>query len=300
MVVLPLSSLLLEGPAHAADAPKRTVHGPTWFGARSQTYCFEDGQPVQMTLFAPERVSRPAPVVIQVHGGRWQTGTSFTSLAQSLTATELVDAGFVVASIDYRLAPQYPWPDQIIDVECAVRYLRAESSNLGIDPDEIGAWGDSAGGQLVSLLGTAPDVAGWTQGEYRAESDHVAAVVDEFGPADLGATDWPHRSAVMIRNVFGAWPTKSNAALMAASPVTYVAPGDPPFLILQGTDDQVVPVSQSETLAARLRANRVPVDLVLVARGQHGLASDGESPSPGVISELITRFFERTLGSHPT
>jgi dipeptidyl aminopeptidase/acylaminoacyl peptidase len=120
-------------------------------------------------------------------------------------------------------------------------------------------------------------------------------VVDEYGPSDLGATDWPHHTAVMIRTVFGAWPKGSTPALIAASPVTYVAAGDPPFLIVQGTADQVVPVSQSELLAQRLRAYKVPVDLVLVDRGRHGLVTPGEDPSTYDISALITRYLTRTL-----
>ena len=222
-----------------------------------------------MTLFAPNNpgVSQhPVPVVLQVHGGGWQQGSRFTSLADSTTATDLVSAGFMVASIDYRLAPKYPWPDQIVDVECAVRFLRAHATTFGIDPTRIAAWGDSAGGQLVSLLGTANVSQPWQKGSYLTESSRVAAVVDEFGPADLGATDWPHSTA-----------------------------GDPPFLIIQGRDDQVVPVSQSEELAQRLRAVGNHPDLVLVDRGRHGLDTPGEIPSTSEISSIITTYLQRNL-----
>ena len=94
----------------------------------------------------------------------------------------------MVASIDYRLAPENPWPDQIIDVKCAVRYLRAHAADLGIDPNRIAALGTSAGGQLVSLLGTTGSSTLWDAGPYPDESSAVDAVVDEFGPADLEAT----------------------------------------------------------------------------------------------------------------
>jgi acetyl esterase/lipase len=281
--------------AKTAGGSNAVLHGPNWQGERTVTYCVEGGQPLEMSLFAPGPVNHPVGAVLQVHGGGWQTGQRFVSLDQSQTATDLVQSGLVVASIDYRLAPQKKWPDQIVDVLCAARFLHAHAAELGIDPDRIAAWGDSAGAQLVSLLGTDQHSLPWDQGPYPDTSDHMAAVVDEFGPADLGATDWPHYTAVMIRTVFGAWPDVATPALIAASPVTYVAPGDPPFLIIQGRDDQVVPVSQSELLAQRLRAAKVPVDLVLVAHGRHGLATPGEVPSAYDISALITNYLTKAL-----
>ncbi|HEY2213659.1 MAG TPA: alpha/beta hydrolase [Acidimicrobiales bacterium] len=289
------SSVGTTGKAHSKASPATVLHGPTWQGERTVTYCREGDTPLQMSLFAPNPVNHPVAAVMQVHGGGWQTGQRFVSLSQSLTATDLVQAGFVVASIDYRLAPLRQWPDQIIDVECAARYLHAHAAQLGIDPARIAAWGDSAGGQLVSLLGTDNHSLPWDKGPYPDASDHMAAIVDEFGPAQLGATDWPHYTSVMIRTVFGAWPNSTNPALISASPVTYVAPGDPPFLILQGMADRVVPESQSEIFAQHLRTAKVPVDLVLVAHGRHGLATTNEVPSAYDISSIITTYLTRTL-----
>ena len=276
--------LLVLGPAQRTSgaSPGRTV-----------TYCDEGGQPLDMTLFAPSQAGHPVPAVLQVHGGGWQQGARFSSLEQSTTAADLVNAGFLVASVDYRLAPQNPWPDQIVDVACAVRFLRANATELGIDPNRIAAWGDSAGGQLVSLLGTAVNSPTWDIGPYRDQSSQVDAVVDEFGPTDLTASGWPHYTSEMIRTVFGA----SNPVLRAASPLTYVAPGDPPFLILQGTADQIVPPTQSEQLAGALRSAGVPVSLVMVQGGRHGLATPGEDPSPAAISTQITDYFTSAL--HP-
>ena len=292
---------LLAGPAlPAAAASARSevaLHGPTWTGLRTVTYCVEGDDPLAMSLFAPTS-AHPVPVVVEVHGGGWSHGSRLISLDQSLPAAGLVASGIMVASVDYGLSPRDPWPDQIIDVECAVRYLRAHAIELGIDPDRVGALGTSAGGQLVSLLGTATAERQWDQGPYADESSGVDAVADEFGPAQLNATDWPHRTAVIIRRVFGTFPIVLSPVLKADSPATYASRGDPPFLIVQGTDDQVVPVSQSEDFATRLRAAGVPVDLVLVDRGRHGLETPDERPSPPEIAALITSFFERTLLHH--
>ena len=272
------------------------IRGPAGASStRTVTYCVEAGQALAMTLFAPSSVGLSRPAVLQVHGGGWQKGGRLLSLSQSDAAADLVGAGFVVASIDYRLAPANPWPDQIIDAKCAVRYLRAHAADLGIDPDRIAALGDSAGGQLVSLLGTTGSSALWDAGPYPGESSAVDAVVDEFGPADLTANDWPGYSAAMIRRAFGVGPDSGSAVLVQASPATHVSAGDPPFLIVQGTDDEVVPETQSENFAAQLRADDVRVQLVLVDGGRHGLETPGENPPPPTIAALITSYLVDTL-----
>jgi acetyl esterase/lipase len=277
-----------------------TLWDATWGAAgasntQTVTYCVEGGQPLAMTLFVPGSVGNSHPAVLEVHGGGWQHGGRLLSLSGSGAATDLVGAGFVVASIDYRLAPTNPWPDQIIDAKCAVRYLRAHAGVLGIDPNNIAALGTSAGGQLVSLLGTTGSSALWNTGQYPDESSAVEAVVDEFGPADLAATGWPVDSVAMIQRVFGAAPGTPNPVLTQASPVAHVAPGDPPFLIVQGTDDQVVPETQSEQFAAKLRAAGVPVEYIAVRGGRHGLETPGESPAPPTIATAITTYLEGAL-----
>ena len=98
---------------------------------------------------------------------------------------------------------------------------------FGADTDRIAALGTSAGGQLVSLLGTTGSTPLWDEGPYPSVSSRVDAVVDEFGPADLSATDWPSRSIAMIRRVFGAAPGTPSSVLTQASPLTHIAAGAP-------------------------------------------------------------------------
>jgi dipeptidyl aminopeptidase/acylaminoacyl peptidase len=99
----------------------------------------------------------------------------------------------------------------------------------------------------------------------------------------------------MIRRAFGVGPDSGSAVLVQASPATHVSAGDPPFLIVQGTDDEVVPETQSENFAAQLRADDVPVQLVLVDGGRHGLETPGENPPPPTIAALITSYLVDTL-----
>lgn len=248
-----------------------------------------------MTLFPPSQPSAtPVPVVLQVHGGGWTRGERMTDLSGSPTATMLTAHGIAVASIDYRLAPDHPWPDQIVDAKCAVRFLRSSANALGIDPDQIGAWGSSAGGQLVALLGTTGSQSVWNDGEHPAVSSAVQAVVDQFGPSDLEAR-FPRWTAGVIDRVFGAAP-RADATLAAASPLDHVAPGDPAFLVQQGTIDRIVPQEQSVALAHDLRHAGDPVELTLVDRGGHGLGSPEESPDALQLADQVTAFFARTLG----
>src|SRR5437868_3289993 len=153
---------------------------------RDVTYCTAGGVDLQMDIYAPARLAGArAPAVMFVHGGAWSGGDKASGEGAPEIA-ELVDRGYVVASISYRLAPRYVFPAQIEDVKCAVRYLRANASSLHIDPKRIGAWGASAGAQLVSLLGTTDESAGFEgDGGYLNESSRVQAVVDMYGRADL-------------------------------------------------------------------------------------------------------------------
>ena len=205
----------------------------------------------------------------------------------------LLEHGYVVVSIDYRLAPQWKFPAQIEDVKCAVRYLRVHSNDLGIDPDHIGAYGGSAGGHLVALLGTADDDAFADDCPWKVSS-RVQAVVDMFGPADFSLFDF-HGSDKALQ-VFGAADV-TDPVFTAASPVTWASHDDPPFLILHGDQDPVVPLSQSQSLYDHLRAVGVLVELVVVKNAGHGFRpmSGPIDPTRRQISALIAAFFDRWL-----
>ena len=269
---------------------------PLGIGAReSVRYC--SGQ--TMLLTAPAS-GGARPAVLFVHGGDWMAGNLNESGFIDDLRPALNRAGFVVAAINYRLAPKYKAPDQVEDTACAVRYLRAWAHTLGIDPNRIGAWGDSAGGQLVTLVASAPSSTGFFAGPYQRQTDRLQAVVDMYGIVDLPAEAAYLRSlpggdkiaASQITNIVGTSSTRSaRNDLARLSPMTYVGPRDPPFLILQGTADNIAPPSQSERLAAKLQTAGVPVQLVLVVGGQHGLETPGESPSePQLVNQVVAWF----------
>lgn len=248
------------------------------------TYCTMNGVALKMDVYYPSENNGRFAVTMYVHGGGWSKGDK-TEGAGALEVPALQKAGFLVVSVNYRLAPQYPFPAMIEDVKCAVRSLRAHADEYNLDPNRIGVWGGSAGGHLVSLLGTTDKSAGFDVGEYLEYSSRVQAVVDMFGPADL-TVDFAG-NPVDNPAIFGGF----DPAL--ASAVTYVTPDDPPFLLLHGEKDSLVPIEQSQILLAALQAAGVPAELVLVKNANHSFKPDGGqiSPSRREIAQLVVNFF---------
>jgi acetyl esterase/lipase len=264
---------------------------------RNVTYSTMDGAALKMDVFYPATAPAPWPLVIYVHGGGWETSdkgeaTGFFKL------TGMQDQGFLLASIDYRLAPKYKFPRQIQDVKCAVRYFRAHAAEYNLDPNKIGLWGGSAGGHLVALAGTSDSSAGWDVGEYLDQSSRVQAVVDMFGPTDLTrGSAKAGIQAQLQKDVFGS-TSDSDPILAAASPVTYVTADDPPFLILQGDADMLVPLEQSQILYDKLHAAGVPSELIVVRFAGHGFQQVGNKeirPSLVKLGKEVVMFFTQYL-----
>ncbi|MDQ6771858.1 MAG: alpha/beta hydrolase [Candidatus Dormibacteraeota bacterium] len=257
------------------------------------TYCTAGHTQLAMDLYEPPAgAARPAPVLLQIYGGAGLYGDRKVEFLPGLVS-DLNRSGFAVASIDYRLAPLHSLADQVADANCAVRFLRANALRLGVDPARIGAYGGSQGGFLASALGTGVPVQGQgaDRGQYAGASGRVQAVVDGYGPIDFRtlAQDGPS----WVGNL--GFVLRVGGGQRSQSPADYVASGDPPFLILHGTADSVIPFSQSEEMAQRLRAAGVPVRLVTVQGGPHGLGGAGESPSQSQLASVVTRFFVAAL-----
>ncbi len=268
-------------------------------------YCRPDGVPLAMDLYMPPvtaRTGKPAPVALYVHGGGVLGSRKTYGLSARLANPEgalfdrlrphLNARGFVVASIDYRLPPGTPWPAQIEDSKCAVRFLRAHAADIGIDPNRIGAWGSSGGGGLVSLLALTGPEAGFDHGQYLGQSSAVQAVVDMFGPANINDMN---DSSPFGRFILQLWFGSSSTSRRSASPITYVHAGAPRFLILQGTQDNMVVPRQSDELAQSLNRVGVPHTLIKVQGAGHGLTTPGQRPSPDELTNRVVDFFVSTL-----
>ena len=257
------------------------------------TYCSPDGQPQKMDIYFPTS-GGPWPVFLYVHGGGWDKGDK----AEGAGWKYLNKKGFLVVSVNYRLAAyNVKFPAMIQDVKCAVRSLRAHAAEYNLDPKRIGALGASAGGHLVALLGTSDQSAGWDVGEYLDQSSRVQAVVAEAVFSDF-TQPMPNSISMAIYFALGELPGNNTPTLSAASPVSYITPDDPPFLIIHGEKDDLAPLEQAQMLDAKLKDARVSSKLVIVKNGEHGLMSlngDPTVPSQAEISQTILDFLNTNL-----
>ena len=261
---------------------------------RDLAYAHVGEKALLLDLYVPEEGAEEAlPVVVWVHGGGWRGGSK-----ENARGAVLVGRGYAVASINYRLSQEAAFPAQIHDCKAAIRWLRAHAEEYDLDSDRIGVWGSSAGGHLVALLGTSGDVAA-LEGELgNADySSRVQAVCDWFGPADLigmtstnpsgrGATSRGGRGAV--EGLLGGSIEEKRELAILASPVTHVSEDDPPFLIMHGDQDPVVPLSQSEVLQGALTDAGVESTLEVIKGAGHGFGG-------GEHFETVGRFFDMHL-----
>jgi acetyl esterase/lipase len=266
------------------------------------TYCTDGGRAESLDVYEPTGGTSPHPLLVVMHGGSWAFGSS--SLREQnpltqMTVTALLGRGFAVASINYRLAPADPWPAQIIDARCAIRYLRATAARWRVDPRRFTVLGNSAGAHLASLAALSDgQVPQWDNDQYRGESSGFAAVVDCWGPADLTAPGWSATAVAIGRPVFGAaWGSNSDA-LRVASPAAHVHPAAPPFLIIQGSSDTLVAPQQSVELRDRLLAAGDPATLLAVAHAGHELRASGGpiSPDLGTLTRRVVAFLVSAAG----
>ena len=225
----------------------------------------------------------PFPVVLNIHGGGFKFGDR--SMVSAALGQALLDAGYAIASVDYRLSGEATFPAAVQDVKAAVRFLRANAAQYQLNPDKIIAFGFSAGGNLASMLGTTGDVAEFDDPALgnAGVSSRVQAVVDWYGPTDFtqmdeqakaqecGSSDQTHGAADSFESLYlGAAVTDAPELAQKANPITYITSDDPPFLIQKGDQDCTVPVGQSQLLADALQAAGLDVRFDLLAGVGHG------------------------------
>jgi alpha-L-fucosidase 2 len=250
------------------------------------------GEKLTMDYYAPAGPG-PHPVAIIIHGGGFIGGTSKNG-SEAYCADFLAPAGYAVFSINYRLAPKYPYSAMVQDVQRAIRFIRAHASEWRADPKRIALVGGSAGGYLsnmAGLLNSPGDTA--AKDPVERKSARVQAVVTLFGPSDF-------RGKPMNANVHALLDAPiqekgQDAVLAEASPITHVSKSAPPFLLIHGDKDEAVPFAESTNLQDALRAAGVRCDLIRIPNGPH--ATGGWYKVPGVPDweRQMTEWLNQTL-----
>lgn len=244
-------------------------------------------QRVDVYVPAQRTSDTPLAVVAYVHGGAWRMGNRI--MARRVVPALLSSGRYAVVSIGYRLSDEASFPAQIHDVKAGLRWIRAHAAEYGLDPERVCIMGHSAGGHLAALAGTTNGLRE-VEGEIGPSDDQssdVQCAIDFYGRVDVGRA---HPPTLAYRSQFlGGAPEERPETVRLASPLYQVKAGDPPFLIVHGNRDPVVPFWNSEALDAALREAGVPVWFQTVDGGGHG---DFASPE---IDRRVQLFLDRVL-----
>lgn len=277
----------------AANQPPRRFQVPPGVKAlRDLEYGRANNHAMQLDLYLPEQSDHPLPLIIWVHGGAWRAGSKDApSPALRFTAK-----GYAVAQVGYRLSQEAIFPAQIHDCKAAVRWLRANAAKYNLDPDKFAAWGGSAGGHLVALLGVSEGILE-LEGKVNdlKTSSRVQAVVDWYGPTDfLQSSNLPSRirpgdTNSPVARLLGGPVLENKDKAAAASPMSYVSKAAPPFLIMHGDQDETVPIRQSESFYEALKKAGVDATFIPVKGAGHGFRGpDATKP----VEEFLQRCFQ--------
>lgn len=292
-------------PAQAQDKsenkPKPKAELPPGIAWDFDVPYIKDGDKAQrLDIYYPEQpATAPLPLIVHIHGGGWMGGNKYPCDARRMTTQ-----GYIVASVEYRFSQTAKFPAQVQDCQAAIRWLRANAQHYHIDVEKVGVMGGSAGGHLSALVGVTGGKHVFAPiGGNEEQSDAVQCVCDIFGPKNFGSVMEQAEKDKNVKNVFKFnTPSDPYSELIGAnlsdkektaavSPITYVDKNSPPFLILHGTHDALVPFAQSEEFATAMEKQGRQVWLQKFPGAGHGGAAFGK---PSVIF-LMKAFFDKHL-----
>jgi len=290
IVLLLAAALLLPCRARPANSPRRSPQLPPGTRVlRDLEYVPGGHERQKLDLYLPAGATEPLPVIVWIHGGAWRAGSK-----QNCPARRFCARGYAVASINYRLSQHATFPAQLEDCKAAIRYLRANAAKYNLDPGRFGVWGSSAGGHLAAMVGTTGRVEEFEKGPNLDYASTVQAACDFFGPTDFTTmSSFPsrmdHDSPESPESKLIGGPIQQNKdKCRRASPITYIDKNDPPFLIVHGDKDPVVPHNQSQIFYEALRKAKVRAKFHTVEGAGHGF----KDPK---VDRMVERFFDRHL-----
>ena len=293
-LLLLLAGATLVGMGAAAGAQQKGTGSAALEGVqvlRDLEYAQGGHERNRLDLYLPEKGARPLPLILWVHGGGWTNGDKTNGPAFRFAAK-----GYAVASMNYRFSQHATFPAQIYDCKAAVRWLRANARKYGLAADHIGAWGGSAGGHLVALLGTTAGVKELEgPGGNADQTSRVQAVVDWYGPTDFLTVGAKETRTKLL----GGDAQTNQEKARKASPMTYVSRDAAPFLIMHGDEDKTVPISQSEVFAEALKKAGADATFVAIKGGKHGGALFTNAENMELIEDFFGKHLARPKPAQP-
>ena len=252
------------------------------------------GEELLLDLYLPRAAAAP-PLIVWVHGGAWRGGSR-----TSMPLDGLLEEGFAVASVDYRLTPVARFPAQIHDIKAAIRFLRANERRYGFDASRIAVAGASAGGHLAALVGVTnahPELEGRV-GDALDRSSDVQAIVSFYGAGNLTTIlqqSTPHGLGVRIpalQLLLGSQPDDDPEVAKQASPLFHIDGADPPMLLLHGDQDPQMPINQSHELYGKYRELGVPAVMQVVHGAGHGGREFYDKTQTNLVADFLRRHMQ--------
>lgn len=263
VAIMLIGCLFSERPIRAADPTERDIE-----------YGRVGDFSLRLDFYATRKSDQPqSPCIVWIHGGAWRSGSK-----NDMPLTKLLDMGFAVASVDYRLSTQAKFPAQVHDINSAIRFLRSHASRYKIDPKRFVIAGSSAGGHLANLVGVSSDVKELTETAHLdgSPSVRVQAIVSFYGASNLETIlqqSTPHGLSVRVPALdlfLGGQPDQFPAIARLASPVAHVDKHDPPLWMYHGDQDPQMPINQSHELEGAYEKLGLPCKLRVIHGAKHG------------------------------
>lgn len=258
--------------------------------AQVRGWCGHLTQDLKLDIVYPEHAKK-RPCIVWICGGAW---LEMSTSAHLLYLCDLARQGFVVASVQYRTSNEVKFPGQLEDIKAAIRYLKAHSDHYGIDVEHFGVMGESAGGHLTAMTALTGKMKEFDKGQYLEYSSEVQAACPWYLPSDVSSMPGQNNrdmTAAPESLLVGVNAAVHKEEAMKACPVSYATKDAPPFLLLHGTNDHVVPFSQSEAMYDALEKQGAPVDLIAIEGADHADLPFFQKE----VWEIIFAFFKKNL-----
>jgi acetyl esterase/lipase len=297
-----------EQPSLKDVYPTRTTQ---WAGGVTShadvTYATIPGfRPMVVDIYMPSKKGGPKPLILYIHGGGWVAGHTRHSGALSnfpAVLAKLAGEGFVVASLEYRLSGEAPFPAQLQDARAAIRFLKSNAGQYGLDATRVGLWGGSAGGHLTALAALSCGDSSLDAAPSALGSECVQSAVTWYGVFDFAPMLARSAGSGSLNAAENALlrctpATCAEQAVKAVSPASYIDANDPPFLLIHGETDAVVPVSQSRDVEVKMKAAGMIVESIYIPGVDHSFIGSTAAETRAATLKATNAtfdFFHKTL-----